>query len=87
MINDINKILEQGAKNIEVMPPEQVWQNIKKGKNSRYVFFIRYYKWRIASLITLFALFTSGLYFVLNSKSSSKQSDSSLGTKDNEYQK
>ena len=72
MINDINKILEQGAKNIEVTPPEQVWQNIKKSKNSRYVFFIRYYKWRIASLIALLALFTSGLYFVLNSKNTNK---------------
>lgn len=84
MINDINKILEQGAKNIEVMPPEQVWQNIKKGKNSRYVFFIRYYKWRIASLITLFALFTSGLYFVLNSKNTNKTlSTSNIENSDN----
>ncbi|NUM30961.1 MAG: outer membrane beta-barrel protein [Bacteroidetes bacterium] len=61
--NDIEKILLQGAKNYEELPPEQVWQKIKKGKNSRYVFFLRFHKWRIAAFIALVAMVSSGFYY------------------------
>lgn len=80
MNNDIEKILAQGSKNFEVLPPEQVWQNIKQGKNSRYIFFFRLYKWRIASLIALLALVSTGLYYfniteVENTKVTTKESE------------
>ncbi|MCC6722502.1 MAG: hypothetical protein IT243_09900 [Bacteroidia bacterium] len=65
---DIEKILAEGAQNFEEIPSEQVWLNIKKGKNSKFIFLFNYHKWRIASTIALLAIVSIVVYYFLNTK-------------------